>query len=314
MANGNGANGDSTVEQVRTQLSKSLVKIDQLLPPDTSLTPQKIAVSAVMEVARSEDLQSCNPMSIVRSVLHAASLGLYIGPMLGEAYLVAFKGVCTLLPGYKGYVKLAIQTGLVRAIDVRLVYPDDFFDVRYGTTPEIVHRPKLFKLPGDENAPRRGDDDILAGYMVAHLHGSGEPKFEVMTREEVEKVKQSSRAKDAAEGPWKKWYAEQFKKSVIRRGVKLLPASIEDQRMQAALELDNRFDTGKVTATTSLLDDDSIAGDVRDMTKQRTEELRDRLASKPPQLGEGAASAQPIDADMEKEFARQDRELDRVKS
>jgi hypothetical protein len=40
----------------------------------------------------------------------------------GEAYLLPYKGKAQLVPGYKGLVKLAIQSREVRAIEARLVY------------------------------------------------------------------------------------------------------------------------------------------------------------------------------------------------
>jgi recombination protein RecT len=48
---------------------------------------------------------------------------------------------------------------------------------------------------------------------------------EVMTVDEVEQVRNVSKAKNS--GPWKDWWSEMAKKTCIRRLCKMLPSSVE---------------------------------------------------------------------------------------
>lgn len=258
-------------QQIRALLNKAAPKMLDVLPRTSNLQPEKIIRLALMDVSQNNTLRSCEPMTILTSVIHAAALGLQIGPFLGEAYLVPRKGKCTLIPGYKGLAKLAMQGLSISGINARLVYKDDEFDVQYGTQPRIVHRPKL--------DGSRKDEDIVAAYMVADLRGGGQ-HFEVMTRDEVEKRRKSSAAGD--DGPWVQWYPEQVKKTVVRYGVKLLPASADAdafERLNAAIELDNRFDTGRITAPSPLLDtDDVIREEMSNRTQEQAKSLGERLS------------------------------------
>lgn len=254
-------------------ISKAIPRIREVLPTSSMLQPEKIARMALMEVSASPYLRSCDAVSIARAVVQAAALGLNVGGLMGEAYLVPYKGKCTLIPGYKGLIKLAVQGLSMASAEARLVYTDDTFDVEYGTSPRVVHKPAL-------TSTRRTDDDILYGYFVAKLR-DGTPHFEVMTRAEVEKRRAASKAKD--DGPWVTWYPEQFKKTVVRYGVKLVPASSDAEayeRLNAAVELDNRYDTGEILNANPLLDDQaSLTAHVADRTRERTDELRAKLTA-----------------------------------
>jgi recombination protein RecT len=222
---------------------------------------EKMLRVAMLAATKQPKLYDCTPVSVVNAVVAAASLGLELGGVLGEAYLVPFGNACTLVPGYRGLVKLATQGGQVLSVEARLVYKDDTFHCMYGTDPKIIHEPKL-------SGSHRTDADIVATYMVAHL-ASGQTVFEVMTRDEVEKVRQVSRGKDS--GPWRDWYPEQVKKTVVKRGVKLLPLSPE---AALAVELDNRFEVGDTGNSSDILDGLST----EQATKARAEGIKAKLS------------------------------------
>ena len=86
------------------------------------------------------------------------------------------------------------------------------------------HKPLL---GGDRGTP-------IAVYCIAKTK-DGAIYREVMSLEDVEKVRRSSRA--GSFGPWKDWWDEMAKKTVIRRISKRLPSSADvDAVMQADLE------------------------------------------------------------------------------
>ncbi len=87
---------------------------------------------------------------------------------------------------------------------------------------------------GDERTP----DKLTHVYMVAHFKDGGH-YIDVMTRAEVEKVRQRSKAKDS--GPWVTDYEAMARKSVVRRGFPYLPVSIEAQMAASSDETDGGF-------------------------------------------------------------------------
>lgn len=296
------APGTAVARSLESLLKQAVPKMMDVLPKSSSILPEKIIRMALLDVSQNQKLADCTPMSIVTAVMHSAALGLHVGPFLGEAWLVPFKGRCQLIPGYRGLLKLAHQGLTVGGIEARLVYEEDEFEVRYGTDPMIIHVPDF---EGD-----RSDGKIIATYMVAKMR-SGEVQFNVMTRDEVEKRRKSSRAGESEDGPWVKWYPEQVLKTAVRTGVKMLPASADSEayeRLNAAVELDNRFDTGKITAPNAVLDtDSSLAEDMAAQTAATAGDLRERVKN-------ARTTAQKATATMTdlppEEIARQ-REMDK---
>ncbi len=87
-----------------------------------------------------KSLQECKPAAIIQECLKAAVLDLPINKALGFAYVVVYKNSVkvkdpetgrdtwvkvptpTFVPGYKGYIQLAMRTGQYRTINADLVY------------------------------------------------------------------------------------------------------------------------------------------------------------------------------------------------
>lgn len=189
------------------------------------LTPEKMARIALNELRTNDYLfkiAAQNPQSFVNAVLQAAHLGLEIGGALGQAYLVPFKGEIKMMPGYRGLISIARRSGEISSINAEVVYENDKFDLTLGVDPNVEHKPML---RGDRGRP-------ALVYMVAKFKDGGH-HFEWMTIEEVEKVRsRSSAVASGKKTPWDTDYDEMAKKTVIRRGWKYLPMSIEMQKAQ----------------------------------------------------------------------------------
>ena len=63
-------------------------------------------------------------------------------------------------------------------------------------------------------------------YAVA-VFVNGGFAFEVMSKLDVDKIRESSKAAKSSFGPWNNFYDEMAKKTVIRRLWKVLPSSVE---------------------------------------------------------------------------------------
>jgi recombination protein RecT len=185
----------------------------------------RVALSAI---SRDKNLLACTEQSLMRSVMAASVLGLEIG-VLGEAYLIPFKTEATMIPGYQGLIKLAIQSKAVAAVNVGAVYPGDDFDYGLGSEPFVRHKPSLkAKVPGT----------LIAAYCVVKLV-TGEFQATIMGKEEVDAIR--ARSRSGGNGPWVTDYEQMAIKTAIRRALKYVPKT---PQLSRALEVEDRTETG----------------------------------------------------------------------
>ena len=212
-------------QTVATCLKMALPRIKAISPKSTD--PNRVAAAVMAETKANPKLLECNPYSVVGAVIRATQLGLEIGSHLGQAYLVPYKGDCTLQIGYRGMIDLAYRSGKVASITARTVHENDLFEWELGTNESITHKPAA----GD-----RGK--MIAVYAMAKLTTGG-VHFEVLDLAEIDKAKRSS--KSSGFGPWRDFFEEMAKKTAIRRLFKYLPVGTE---LSQAVALDERAETG----------------------------------------------------------------------
>lgn len=157
--------------------------------------------------------------SFFKACMNAASDGLL--PDGKEAAIVPFNSkagvMCTYMPMTAGILKKVRNSGELASITSQLVYSEDKFDYWIDSKGEhLEHRPNLFATSG------RGE--VVGAYALATTT-SGAVYIEVMTIDQLEQVRNSSRAKDS--GPWKDWASEMYRKTVIKRLAKRLPMSTD---------------------------------------------------------------------------------------
>lgn len=176
--------------------------------------PETLIRLAVFEFSRSEWLRKCRVETIYAALILAAQVGLEPSGIRGECYLVPFKGECTLIPGWRGLVKLALRSKAVKSLYSHVVYERDTFRVQLGTDVKIDHVPHL---DGDAG-------EIIAAYAVAKLENGG-VDVEVMTRSELDYIqKMASKGRGGKDGPaYEDWQDQMFRKAPIRRLAKRLP-------------------------------------------------------------------------------------------
>ncbi len=208
-------------DYVRNSLTKSQKTMQQLIPAGSGLMPAR-AIAVVLDcLYRNPDLLSCKPSSIVRSVMHAAEIGLELGSPLGEAYLVPFKGEATMMIGYKGFVRLMLGSPRVQIVKGVLVREGDTFEVDEGEN-------KITHVWAKSN---RGD--ITHAYARV-WYSETLSQFEVMDRKELDQIKAMAKGRS----PWleSKNVPEMMKKCPIRRIAKVMDLSALGRR---AVEIDN---------------------------------------------------------------------------
>lgn len=240
------------IDTIRSLLEKSKSQIALALPKH--LNADRIVRVTMTSIQRNPELLKCDPISLVAAVIQSSQLGLEPDGILGHAYLVPFfnrkqnKMEVQFIPGYKGLIDLARRSGQVNRISAHIVYENETFEMEYGTSEILEHKP----LPPSKRGDRKGV------YAVAVLK-DGSTHFEWLWEEEIEKIKESVKA---SFGPWKTHEDEMVRKTAIRRLVKYLPLSVE---LAKASAIDELADAG--VSTQEFFDDESLLPQVAQPAK-----------------------------------------------
>lgn len=111
-----------------------------------------------------KSLQTCKPQMVISEALRAATLRLPLNKALGFAYIVVYNNnvkspdgtwtkvpTPTFIPGYKGYIQLAMRTGQYRTINADYVYEGELR--------------KVNKLSGEIAFDGEKKSDKIVGYF-----------------------------------------------------------------------------------------------------------------------------------------------------
>jgi recombination protein RecT len=227
------------IESIRRALELMKPQLAVALPPHLSADRLVRVVVAVLQA--SPALLDCERASLYRAVMTCAHLGLEPDGVLGQAWLVPSRGKVQLVPGYRGFIALARNSGLIVSINAQAVHLNDHFDYAYGLNERLEHVP----APG-----ARGE--ITHFYAYVKFKDGGH-YFDVLSRDEVDAIRdrsegyQAFRSGKAEDSAWVAGYAEMGKKTVIRRIAKYLPLSV-----QKAAALADLHDAGKHAALDDL--------------------------------------------------------------
>lgn len=167
-------------------------------------------MSALLNIYNgNEQLQRCDPKSIIGAAGLAATTDLSLTPSLGQAYIVPFKGKATFQIGARGLVQLAHRTGKYAALHAGAV--------REG---EIA---RFNPLTGD---PERGEkiSDNVVGYIAYMRLVNGFEKYLYMSVEELEQhaLKYSmsygyDKKNNRKSSPWTTNFDAMASKTVLKR-------------------------------------------------------------------------------------------------
>ena len=196
-----------------------------------------LASIALRTVLTNEKLfQNCAVETVCGAIIQAVQLGLEPDNVSGLAYLVPFydknlhANRCQLIVGYRGFLQLVYRSCRVTFVHAENVWSNDHFTLRYDQWPPFEHQ------------PTHGERGEYVGTYARALDGNVTVGFEYMRADEIEKLRERSRAKDA--GPWVTDTDEMRRKCALRRLCKKLPQSATDLRLQQAVSLDEAVDAG----------------------------------------------------------------------
>lgn len=206
------------IEQLITS-ENARAYIEPFLPPGTNI--ERVAASAMLACKNDATgkLKKCTPESLILGVARIQQWRLELGV---TAHLIPFKTdvvingekakalVATPVADYKGLCELMIASQAVRFVEAREVREGDTFTYKFGLDSKLDHVP----AGGRERLTKK----ITHVYVIFRLPFQS-VAFDVMTADEVEEVRQKF-SQQWKTGPLTAWYA---KKTIIRRGAKLLP-------------------------------------------------------------------------------------------
>ena len=218
-----------TVREKRETLKSFLLAnrqdIQESLP--RLMSAERLIGNLFTTIAMKPELMECSPRSLIVSLLHCGSLGLYPGP-LGLIYFVPFKSEVTVIPGYKGLIQLARRSGEIEKIGSGVVWDGDEFAFELGPNSFLHH------VPNGERKEFGKFEEIQWAYSYYTLKGSDKADIEVMSRNNIEWHRERY-SKAATKGPWVTDWPAMAMKTCIRKNLKFGPQATE---IQSAITLD----------------------------------------------------------------------------
>jgi recombination protein RecT len=206
----------------------------------SGVSPQRFIRVVMTAVNIDPNLLSCDRRSLINAAMRAASDGLV--PDGQDGALVPFQGKVVWMPMIGGIRKKVRRSGEISTWDVTAVHAKDLFDYQLGDDPFIKHKPYV---PGPIPERTEGESDIdwnkrvrahisrgelTHVYSVAKIKSGGDLSRDVMSRAEVELVRDTYAKKDSKgqfSPAWRKSFPEMAKKTVARRHAKSLPMSTD---------------------------------------------------------------------------------------
>jgi len=228
----------SPVKQVGAVLERMKPQLQMALPKH--LTPERMIRVALAAINKTPKLLECNRDSLYAAIMTSAQLGLEPDGVLGQAYLIPFGKEVQFIPGYKGLIALARNSGDVSSIQAQAVREGDHFVYRWGLNEELDHVPS-----GD---PDRESKPITHFWAMAKFKDGGY-HWDVLEVAKVEAIRDNSQGYKSAKrfakngkinSPWVDHFEEMGKKTAIRRIAKYLPMDV-----QKAAYISDSYDTGK---------------------------------------------------------------------
>ena len=158
--------------------------------------------------------------------------GAYLGldAMNGEMYLVPYGSTINFMPSYIGMQKLCMKYSArpIKTIYAKVVREgDEFSEEIVNGEPSIAFKPKAFNT------------GKIVGAFAVCLYADGGMVYEVMSLNELEQCRKSSKAKNSP--AWDRFTQMMYRKTVLRRLAKSIPLDMDDKladAMNAGLEIE----------------------------------------------------------------------------
>ncbi|EAA4852316.1 DNA recombinase [Salmonella enterica subsp. enterica serovar 4,5,12:b:-] len=246
---------------------------------DQSVTWAKESQFAIQYFQRNDYLANTalsNPTSAQNAIINVAAIGITLNPASKLAYLVPRDGMVCLDISYMGLLHLAQSTGSIKWGQCKLVYSNDTYESN-GLDTAPTHKYNAF---GD-----RGD--VVGGYCTVKT-ADGDYLTEEMSLAEIKATEATSKAKN---GPWKNFWEEMARKTIVKRASKYWPRA---ERLDNAIHVINE-DEGVFQEPVMAHKSEE---DIREDERRRQQEVIDHVQT----LCDEMAQAESMD-DLKRIFA-----------
>ncbi|MDT3563835.1 recombinase RecT [Cronobacter malonaticus] len=217
-----------------------------------------------------------NPTSAQNAIINVAAIGITLNPASKLAYLVPRDGMVCLDISYMGLLHLAQSSGSIKWGQCKLVCANDTYESN-GLDKAPTHKYNAF---GD-----RGE--VVGGYCTVKTP-DGDYLTEEMSLAEIKAVEATSKAKN---GPWKNFWEEMARKTIVKRASKYWPKA---QRLDNAIHLLNDDEGMHQEPVMAYHSEEQIREDER----KRQQEVIDKAS----ELCDEMAQAETMD-DLKRKFA-----------
>ena len=224
------ANEVATKDTFSTMLTTELENNRAALPADFNIA--RFTQNSLALLNSNDGLQKFAKQYGTSQIKVGLMRGAYLGldSLNAEMYLIPYGSQLNFMPSYKGMVKLCMRysTRPIKSIYAKCVREDDFFEETIVSgEPTINFKPVPFS-----------DKPIIGVFGICNFDDGG-CTYEVMSRDEVEQCRKSSKAQNSP--AWKLYWSEMAKKTVLRRLSKSITLDMDAkgfEAMNAGLEIE----------------------------------------------------------------------------
>lgn len=210
LAERRGSDLKAQIRQMESQFQVAMPK---------GMEAKQLVRDAMTVISQNPGLMTCDPRTVLGALMTCSQLGLRPG-VLGQAWVIPFKGKGQLIIGYQGLITLAQRSGDIKSITARMVHENDMFDVEYGLDERLAHKPLL-----------RGSRGPVIGYYAVIKSTRGGTYWEFMSTEDAklhrDKFAMARKGDGTIVGPWRDHFDAMALKTVIIRALKLAPRNTE---------------------------------------------------------------------------------------
>jgi len=219
--------------KVEELMGKFLPVVKDVLP--RFVPPEAFARTALHYAKTNPNVLACHLDTFFGALMESGQLGLMPDGILGDAWVVPYKRMATLVPGYQGLMNLAFRSGMVSNIGGKVVYEKDKWEYQEGDHPKIIHIP----------SPDEDRGSPIGVYSIAQLTDPNAPPARFwLWWWEVDQIRKDFSKTVKEDTPWNTHRPSMAVKSAIRRNCKFLPRSLhgDDIGLRRAVSLDEKLE------------------------------------------------------------------------
>lgn len=216
-------------KQKSVVLKKSYEQLEHFLQEKSAALPKDFNETRFLQncmtvLQDTKDIEKMTPVSIARTMLKGAFLGLDF--FNRECYAIPYGTQLNFQTDYKGEIKLSKKYSInpIKDIYAKVVREGDYFEEKITDgIQSIDFKPKPFN-----------DGEIIGAFAVCLYH-DGSMIYETMSKAQIEKIRQDfSKQKNGL--MWTKTPGEAYKKTVLRRLTKMIELDFDSQEQKRAYD------------------------------------------------------------------------------